>query len=403
MAEKRKKLHSPFRNFLYKLIRNRYFYFFTAIVVGAAFIVGIFAVRDNGTVKPINGKPTGEVTSVTELKDLEIYFLDVGQGDCVLVKFPDGKNMLVDGGKNDSSVKSAIDKYLTVDGQKAVIDYCVATHPDEDHIGALPYVYEHYQVGYSYRPYVYCGNAKDLSDGFEPINSKVTVTTAAYAEYLSAVNAESCGYEYFTDKSDFTNTVTVNNKIYSYTVDFVLPYARSVSGFDDFTDTNDYSAVIMIKYNDRKILLTGDINFENGKNSTERKIVANYEKDFDYLSCDILKVAHHGSGTSSCIEFLNAAKPDYAVISCGAGNDYNHPNREVLNRLTSENCVIYRTDLQGTIKFSINENGDIAKTVETYENDDYLFFSGEELMRYADIAKIKNNKLQAKSRHKPAF
>lgn len=376
MADKRKKIHSPIKNLLYNVLRNRYFYFATVLILGATFVLGVYALKDSGTSSGIDDGAGNEITSVAELPDLEIYFLDVGQGDCTLIKFPDGKNMLIDGGKNDEKVKTELDKYLTIDSKKLKIDYCVATHPDEDHIGSLSYVYENYDVGYSFRPYVSCGCEVDVDDGFVPENGAAEVNTSAYVRYLEAVYAERTPYEYFLNGSDFSNSVKSGDKTYTYSVDFVLPYADTVGGFTKFTDSNDYSAVIIIEYCGVKIMFTGDINYDGGSKSTERRIVAAYESNPLYLNCDILKVAHHGSETSTCVEFLNAVKPEYAVISCGIANEYGHPARGLLDRLIADNCLISRTDLQGTVKFSVTKDGVIERKADKNDYDEYLFADG---------------------------
>ena len=138
----RKKLHSPIRNLLYKIGRNRFFYAGVAAVATASFVVGIYINKNAGKRQYLPSSTKNSTTVVETLRDFEVYFIDVGQGDATLIKFPDGKNMLVDGGRNDKETEEKLDEYLTENGKKLTIDYCVATHSDADHVGSLDYVYK---------------------------------------------------------------------------------------------------------------------------------------------------------------------------------------------------------------------------------------------------------------------
>ena len=125
-------------------------------------------------------------------KDLKITFMDIGQGDSILIEFPDGKNMLIDSGDKRNASKAVFDRYLKdKDGNKLKLDYCVTTHPDSDHIGMMDYIYREYDVGKSYRPYVY-STYKDSSVFDSTFNAGINIKASSqtYYKYLQGVYDE---------------------------------------------------------------------------------------------------------------------------------------------------------------------------------------------------------------------
>ena len=315
-----------------------------------------------------------------------MYFIDVGQGDATLIKFPDGKNMLVDGGRNDKETEEKLDEYLTENGKKLTIDYCVATHSDADHVGSLDYVYKNYKVLNSFRPYIRA-NTDKFSGGFNVGRKLKDDPADAYTDYLTAVYNENSYWEFFDDESDFTNTALCGDDEWEYSVEFLLPYAKKHEDYKDekkFVDANDFSAVIKITCFGESVLLTGDID-----NEKESEIVEAYKSDILKLSCGTLKVAHHGSETSTSAAFIDVVKPDRAIISCGLNNEYGHPSKGALQNLAR--ITIYRTDLQGTIKLSFTHGNDDSQiSVDTNKNDEYLLDTPAGYEPYIEI--IKNNK-----------
>ena len=315
---KRKKLHSPIRNLLYKIGRNRFFYAGVAAVATASFVVGIYINKNAGKRQYLPSSTKNSTTVVETLRDFEVYFIDVGQGDATLIKFPDGKNMLVDGGRNDKETEEKLDEYLTENGKKLTIDYCVATHSDADHVGSLDYVYRNYKVLNSFRPYIRA-NTDKFSGGFNVGRKLKDDPADAYTDYLTAVYNENSYWEFFDDESDFTNTALCGDDEWEYSVEFLLPYAKKHEDYKDekkFVDANEFSAVIKITCFGESVLLTGDID-----NEKESEIVEAYKSDILKLSCGTLKVAHHGSETSTSAAFIDVVKPDRAIISCGLNND----------------------------------------------------------------------------------
>ena len=318
-----------------------------------------------------------ESVSVSEIKDLKITFIDVGQGDAILINLPDGKNMLIDAGEDYKSVEKTLDKYLTVNGEKLKLDYVIATHTDKDHIGSMDYVYENYEVGYTYRPYVKYSGESSFNEGFADVGYD-PVSSKTYKAYLEGVANEGTSYSFFTDSSDINVSVNTENTKIEYSIDFAMPYAKTLDGFKDFNDSNDFSAVVIIEFAGRKIMLTGDMEAK-----AEEKFVEYYNQnpsEKTLLDCDVLKVAHHGSETSSTMSFLNLIKPEYSVISTGLCHaNHRHPREKTLNSLINVNSKTYRTDLQGTVTLVVTPSGEMKFSVQTDEFNEYLMLSADQI------------------------
>lgn len=285
--------------------------------------------------------------SIAERDDLIIHFIDVGQGDCIFIQFPDGKNMLIDGGLAKTS--DSVITYLNNLGVEK-IDLVLATHSDADHIGGLPAIFEAYEVSYCLRPMVYYGGAKKLffsgSFNISPSDdSAFYCQTDSYFAFLNAVKAEGCGWSFFNKDSDFTQVFNCNGIKNSYTFDFFTPVAdvKNIS----YQESNNYSPICMLSYSKCNVMFVGD-----AEEYTEKEFL-NFYKNNPYPDVDVLKVGHHGSSDASSANFIAAIEPEYAVISCGAENEYGHPSSQTLNRLSS--CWIYRTDVHGDVVLTISD------------------------------------------------
>jgi len=247
-------------------------------------------------------------------KLLTAHFIDVSQGDCVFITLPDGQTMLIDAGSKDMG--ETVAAYISSLGVKK-IDFLIATHPHEDHIGGLPFILNNFEIGQIYMP-------------------DATANTAAFENLLTAV--EDAG-----KKIDIAAAGAVICENGSVKAEFLAPGK-------DFDELNDNSAVIKLTFGKVSFLFTGDAEW-----LSEAEMLKTPKK----LKADILKVGHHGSGTSTSDEFLNAVSPSYAVISCGENNSYGHPHADVLERL-SKRAKIYRTDLNGTVVITTDgENTDV--------------------------------------------
>ena len=290
---------------------------------------------------------TGVTTSNSG--ELNVHFIDVGQGDCIFVEFPDGKNMLVDSG--DSGYGDEITTYLNALGVED-ITLLIATHTHADHIGSMQAVFDNYNVGYCLRPFVYYNgdNANEFEQSFNLASStpgSYKCDTKTYYNFLNCILNEGCGYSYFNKDSDFSQEFKVGESTYKYEVDFLTPIASV--GDIAYSDPNDYSPIFILTYGEFSMMFTGDAG----------KVV---EEEFLYAytsipQIDVLKVGHHGSATSSTQAFVEKVSPEHAVIMCGEGNSYGHPTQEAINKLYDEGAIIWRTDLQGNISFTIEVDG----------------------------------------------
>ena len=237
------------------------------------------------------------------------YFFDVGQADCSLYLLPNGKTMLIDTGNNSDGL--LISDFLKQKGVDT-IDYLVLTHPHEDHIGGADVLIKDFELGEVYMPQV--------KDSLVP-------TTKTYEEVLDAL----------IEKGVSVNAASNGKVIF----DNGSLSAVCLSPFGSYSELNHYSIVVRLDYGETSFLLTGDAEAINEK----EMLNANCD-----LDVDILKVGHHGSNYSTTVGFLNEVTPDYAVISVGEGNRYDHPNEEVIERLYKHGAqTVYRTDLNGTV------------------------------------------------------
>ena len=384
MAKKKNKREKELQKFVACLV---------VIIIITVIVLAVFYISngykfDFGFLKKESESVSVNYSEVDNVRDLKVYFIDIGQGDCIFIELPDGKNMLIDTGEKRNAGKAKIDKYLRDEkGNKVTIDYCVATHPDSDHIGLMPYVYEQYDVLKSYRPYVYSENKSASALPYE-LNKGIKIKNSSniYYDYITNVNAEQTYWEFFKDDSDFSNGFTgKDGEIYEYTVNFVMPYADNLNDYQYFTTPNDFSAVIMLEYADRKILFTGDIEYETGKKGAEQSFIREFSTSNPAMvDCDVLKVAHHGSDSSTSPEFLSLVKPEYSVISCGLSNKHRHPLKSTLDNLVNCGSEIYRTDLQGTIILTIDSKGEMTFEKQTDKYKELIFEDGDTIKQYEE-------------------
>ena len=382
MAKKKNKREKELQKFVACLV---------VIIIITVIVLAVFYVSngykfDFGFLKKESESVSVNHSEVDSVRDLKVYFIDIGQGDCIFIELPDGKNMLIDTGEKRNAGKAKIDKYLRDEkGNKVTIDYCVATHPDSDHIGLMPYVYEQYDVLKSYRPYVYSENKSASALPYE-LNKGIKIKNSSniYYDYITNVNAEQTYWEFFKDDSDFSNGFTgKDGEIYEYTVNFVMPYADNLNDYQYFSTPNDFSAVIMLEYADRKILFTGDIEYETGKKGAEQSFIREFSTSNPAMvDCDVLKVAHHGSDSSTSPEFLSLVKPEYSVISCGLSNKHRHPLKSTLDNLVNCGSEIYRTDLQGTIILTIDSKGIMTFEKQSDKYDGKILDDGDTIKQY---------------------
>lgn len=266
----------------------------------------------------VSSKNDIAIENIPTKKGLNIKFIDVGQGDSALIEC-DGHYMLVDGGKAKQS-----DKIYTILRDEGIdyIDVMIATHPDEDHVGGLSGALNYATVGACFSPFETCPDKKEFNSLVKYLSKQnVSITIPGEREYFTLGDAEITLYDPIKNEED----------------------------------SNNSSIVTRIDYGTTSFLLMGDAEEE------EENILLSGGYD---LNVDVIKIGHHGSKYSTGSTFIKTVSPEYAVISVG-DNSYGHPTEEVIDRLTSVESMIYRTDLQGDIMFhSDGEN----ITVETKKN-----------------------------------
>ena len=247
---------------------------------------------------------SGQTNNDTSGK-LVITYINVGQGDSILIQAPSGKTLLIDGGP-----KAAAPALLAVLAAKGVkqLDNVVATHEDADHIGSLDDVIKAYPVVKVYLPKMPTKATKAMEDFLKAIQSKGLPLAQAKA-----------GVPIDLGVGISATMVAPQKEVYD--------------------KDNNYSAVIKLSYGDTSFLMTGDAEGESEQDMIKSGLD---------LRATVLKIGHHGSRNSTTTAFLDAVAPKYAVIEVGQ-NSYGHPTTEVLNRLESKGVRVFRTDLQGTI------------------------------------------------------
>lgn len=247
------------------------------------------------------------LTSCNKYKDLlSINIIDVGQGDCILISTPENKNILIDGG--DENSERIIKSYLKKRKIKK-LDIVIATHFDKDHIGSLDYIIDKFNVGKVY-------TSKDVDE------------SQAYNNLIKSCRNKNLNFEILKkgDKIKITKDINIIVLNPSYIQE----------------NKNLNSIAINLSYINMDFLFTGDC-----EESNEVDMINSY----DLENVDFLKIAHHGSSSSSSDKFIKETSPDIAVISCGYKNQYGHPHKSTLDTLNKYKVKTFRTDINGDLVF----------------------------------------------------
>mgnify|MGYP004535004273 CR=1 FL=1 len=283
----------------------------------------------------------GVIDSVTAANAEGVYaaFIDVGQGDSIFLRSPNGKTMLVDAGTPDSF--ESIQNVLSEEGVTK-LDVVVMTHPHSDHMGSMKRVIDNYDIGTFYMP--------------DAVN-----TTSSFDRMLSALEKKKVKTKVIWGSAK----TTIN-----WDGDVEVRVLSPIKGADYQDNLNDMSVVIKVTYGETSLLLTGD-----AESYAEELMIAS-EKEL--LQADVLKIGHHGSSTSSSQAFLDAVQPKAVVISLGKNNDYGHPHRETMQRLKKLGTEIYRTDELGTVRMLFTEREVRLLKGSKYFFEQFAHFIGRE-------------------------
>lgn len=289
-----------------KDVRRLLSFVFAAVLITAAVLlaIGYFG----GAYEPDVGAG-GETSSSVKADEigLTVSFIDVGQGDCILAVCG-GEALLIDAG--DNGTEQDVINYIRKSGISR-LDYVVVTHQHADHIGGMAEVLNEFEADIIIMP---------------RLSEQLTPTNSTYSSFLKAAEKSSAKKLY----AKVGMTYNLGEAVFTV----IAPVKP------DAEDLNDMSVVIRLDYGENSFLFTGDAS------QTEENDILASGADID---CDVLKVGHHGSSTSSKNDFLAAVTPQAAVIMCGEDNRYNHPSEKTLKRLLKHTPTIYRTDICGSV------------------------------------------------------
>ncbi len=247
-----------------------------------------------------------DIPILKDEKDLRVHYIDVGQGDSILIQYY-GKNALIDSGI--ASKADEVNTYL-LNNSVEKIDTLIISHPDADHIGAMSEIIDRYDIGEIY---------------MSPIIDELVPTSKVYINMLTSISKKGLQItlKEAGDKIPFGN------------LEFLC-----IAPEGEFASLNNSSLGLKLIHGENSFLFTGDMEKASEK--------ATLQKGYD-VSATVLKIGHHGANTSTTLAFLDAVSPKYAVISVGEGNRYGHPKQEVLDALDAKGVKTYRTDWNGNV------------------------------------------------------
>lgn len=245
---------------------------------------------------------------------LSVAFLNVGQGDAIFIESPTGTQVLIDGGK-DRSVLRELPKVMGVFDRS--IDMIIATHPDADHIGGLPDVFERYAV-------------KNLL-----LSGRLAESGYANRFAESAENEKNLSFL----EAKPGMRVHLGGGVY-------LDVLHPSGAIEKMRETNDASVIVRVVYGNTAFMLTGDASAW-----VEDMLASEHGSQ---LASTVLKAGHHGSKTSTSPLFLEVVQPETVVISAGKGNSYGHPHTVVLENIHKSGAEVVSTAEEGTLVFRSN-------------------------------------------------
>ena len=276
--------------------------FFEILIILLAFLI----INNQDKIKNLFNQNNNQNDYINTNNDLlKVHYLDVGQGDSIFIELPNNETMLIDAAESYQS-ENIINYLKNLNYQK--IDYVIGTHPHTDHIGGLKDIINTFEIGKIYMP-------------------KVVSTTKTYESLLMAIK----------DKNLKINTAKAGTSIIdtdALKINILAPNNST------YTELNNYSVVTKITYGTTKFLFMGD-----AEKLSENEIKEN-------VTADVIKIGHHGSNTSSSIDFIKKVNAKYGIISVGLNNKYNLPKEETITNWENSGTKIYLTSTNGTIRAS---------------------------------------------------
>ncbi len=312
----------------------------------------------------VTKKTEEKVEPEAKASNIKIHFIDTGNSDCTFIQSRD-KNMLIDGGNNNDEQR--IVNYLNDLGIRK-IDYLVSTHPDADHCGGLDAAVTNFEIGQSY-----------VSNG--------SSDSKTYRDFIYSLSSKGLTPAVPLEDTAIELDGDTNVKFYN----------TQATG-----EGNELSLVALLTSGDHQMLFMGD-----ATEKVEKSILDKIPN-----SIDILKVSHHGSKTGTSEELLDSISLKYAVIECGKNNKYEHPNKEVLDRLDDSDAKVFRTDKKGNIIFTTDKDKISYEFTDTTSKEgsapvtrdpsDEIKKQQEEAERQAQIAAEQEAKRQAEEAQRQA-
>jgi len=262
----------------------------------------------------------------TTAQNLKVHFIDVGQGDSILIEEPGGHNILIDGGDRADIIAAQIINYLK-DRQIKKLDYIISTHPHADHIGGLVDIIDSFEIG-------------------SVLDSGKIHSSKTYENYLIKIDQENISFDTPRQGDKF--------KIGAIEIHFLHP-DQSLNQYN----LNNSSLVFVLNYGQQRFLFTGDIEKE-----VEKELLAENPN----LKADIIKVPHHGSDTSSSTAWVKSLEPKTAVIQVGGDNSYGHPKSKIIKLYQTEAANVFRNDLNGNIVITADGRNHTVKIDRSSNN-----------------------------------
>lgn len=283
----------------------------------------LFYFLEPSQANPSTPSPTPETIQtnqdIPDGEKLQIWFLDVGQADSILIQDNDAY-MLIDAGNNEDGEKLV--SYFQTLGIES-FQYVIATHAHEDHIGGMDDIIDSFDIDTFYMP-------------------DVITTTKTFESVLDSLEEKNIAFQTPVVDSTFELGNATIQVLYIGTEE---------------NNLNNTSIVLKLTYGNNSVLFMGD---------AEKEVETTIENK--EINADVLKVGHHGSDTSSSKRFLEKVNPSYAIISVGTGNSYGHPNNSTIQALENLNTKIYRTDENGTIIITTDGTNITFQTIQTDTN-----------------------------------